>query len=129
MVWRVTSSRAFEQAARIVDGQRDQPVRCGLGVETPPPPPPPPRTVNVQATGQQVVNLLRGQWGSEPLQKYRITFADSMTLINTDVNTYDGLATVYTRKRTQKFLSVNVWADPTGPPSAVVVLVPFAKVQ
>jgi len=39
---------------------------------------------------------------------------DGMTLINTDLNKYDGLATVHTRKGTQKFLSVTVWADPTG---------------
>lgn len=37
-----------------------------------------------------------------------------MVLISTDLNRYDGLATVYTRKGTQKFLGVDVWADPTG---------------
>jgi hypothetical protein len=44
-----------------------------------------------------------------------ITIDDGgMTLINTALNKYDGLATVHTRKGTQKFLSVDVWADPTG---------------
>ena len=40
--------------------------------------------------------------------------ADDLTLINTSLNKYDGLATVHTRKGTQKFLEVTVWADPTG---------------
>lgn len=34
-------------------------------------------------------------------------------LINTDLNKYDGLATVHTRTGTQNFLAVNVTADPT----------------
>ncbi|UUO03603.1 hypothetical protein M4D79_11925 [Mycolicibacterium novocastrense] len=37
-----------------------------------------------------------------------------MTLINTGLNKYDGLATARTHEGTQKFLSVTVWADPTG---------------
>lgn len=82
--------------------------------EEPPPPPPPPPSVNVDATGRQVVDLLRGQWNSDTFQKYGVTFDDTMTLINTDLNKYDGLATAYTRQGTQKFLGVDVWADPTG---------------
>lgn len=35
-------------------------------------------------------------------------------LINTDLNKYDGLAAVHTRKGTQKFLELDVWADPSG---------------
>ncbi|MGH3551642.1 MAG: hypothetical protein ACRDT5_03395 [Mycobacterium sp.] len=89
-------------------------VVAGHWWETPPPPPPPPPTVDVQAVGKQVVDLLRDQWNSDPLNKYGITGDYGMTLINTDLNKYDGLATVHTRKGTQKFLSVNVWADPTG---------------
>jgi hypothetical protein len=82
---------------------------------TPPPPPPPPPTVNVQAVGKQVVGLLQGQWNRDPLNEYGITVdADGMTLINTGLNKYDGLTTVHTRSGTQKFLSVDVWADPTG---------------
>ena len=37
-----------------------------------------------------------------------------MTLINTDLNRYEGLAAVRTRKGNQKFRSVNVSAGPTG---------------
>ena len=75
----------------------------------------PPPTVDVPAVGKQVVGLLRDQWNtSDALREYGITVDDGMTLINTDLNKYDGLATVRTRKGTQKFLSVTVWADPTG---------------
>jgi hypothetical protein len=82
----------------------------------PPPPPPPPPTVNVAAVAKQVVDLLRTQMTTnEELSKYGITVDDGgLTLINTDLNKYDGLATVYTRKGTHKFVSVTVWADPTG---------------
>jgi hypothetical protein len=45
---------------------------------------------------------------------YGITVADDMMLINTSLNKYDALATVHTRKGTEKFLEVTVWADPTG---------------
>jgi hypothetical protein len=87
-------------------------VVAGHWWETPPPPPP---TVNVPATGHQVVGLLRQQWyTSDTLKEYGITVDDDMTLINTDLNKYDGLTTVHTRKGTQKYLSVTVWADPTG---------------
>jgi hypothetical protein len=89
-------------------------VVAGHWWQTPPPPPPPLPTVNVAAVGSQVVSLLRTQWNSGDLQDYGITVDDNMTLINTDLNKYDGLATVHTRNGTQKFLSVNVWADPTG---------------
>lgn len=83
--------------------------------ETPPPPPPPPPSVNVKAVGIQVVGLLRDQWSTtDSLKEHRITFDDEMTLINTGLNKYDGLATAHTRGGLQKFLSVTVWADPTG---------------
>ena len=81
--------------------------------ETPPPPPPPPPAVDVPAVAKQVVDLMRDQWNNDPLKEYGIS-VDDMTLINTDLNKYDGLATVRTRRGNQKFLSVNVWADPTG---------------
>jgi hypothetical protein len=90
-------------------------VVAGHWWETPPPPPPPTPTVDVQAVGKQVVGLLQDQWNRDPLNGYGITVdADGMTLINTGLNKYDGLTTVHTRKGTQKFLSVTVWADPTG---------------
>ena len=60
------------------------------------------------------MDLLRDQWNSDSLNKYGITVDDGMTLINTDLKKYDGLATVHARKGTQKYLTVNVWADPTG---------------
>lgn len=82
---------------------------------TPPPPPPPPSTVDVPAVGKEVIGLLRTQWSSDPFSEYGISFDDDgMTLINTGLNKYDGLETVHTRKGTPKFLSVTVWADPTG---------------
>jgi len=57
--------------------------------------PPPPPTVDVPAVGKQVVGLLRDQWNtSDALREYGITVDDGMTLINTDLNKYDGLATV-----------------------------------
>lgn len=89
-------------------------VVAGHWWEAPQPPPPPPPTIDVDAVGNQVVDLLRGQWNGEPLQEYGITVSDGITLINTDLNKYDGLATVQTRKGTQKFHGVEVWADPTG---------------
>ncbi|HWF28087.1 MAG TPA: hypothetical protein VG327_06880 [Mycobacterium sp.] len=42
------------------------------------------------------------------------TWPTTLTLINTDLNKYDGLATVHTRKGTQKFFEIIVLADPTG---------------
>jgi hypothetical protein len=92
-------------------------VICGrIGVAVAPPGPPPGTpTVDVQSVGKQVVGLLQDQWNRDPLNEYGITVdADGMTLINTGLNKYDGLTTVHTRKGTQKFLSVTVWADPTG---------------
>jgi hypothetical protein len=91
-------------------------VVAGHWWATPPPPPPPPPSVNVAAVAKQVVDLLRTQMTTnDALSKYGITVDDGgLTLINTDLNKYDGLATVHTRKGTQKFLSVTVWADPTG---------------
>ncbi|CAM3154580.1 hypothetical protein MYIN104542_20395 [Mycobacterium intermedium] len=64
---------------------------------------------------QQVVELLQNQMNTlDAFKDYGITVADDLTLINTGLNKYDGLATVHTRKGTQKYLSVTVWADPTG---------------
>jgi hypothetical protein len=76
---------------------------------------PPPPSVNVHAVGQQVVDLLRDQMKTnDALKDYGIRVGDDLTLINTDLNKYDGLVTVHTRKGTQKFLEVVVFADPTG---------------
>ena len=80
---------------------------------TPPPPPPPPPSINVQLVKGEVVGLLRNQFETgDAFKDYGITVADDLTLINTSLNKYDGL--VHTRKGTQKFVSVTVWADPTG---------------
>jgi hypothetical protein len=82
---------------------------------TTPPPPPPPPSVNVPVVKREVVDLLRSQLNTGDMFKgYGITVDDDLTLINTSLNKYDGLATVHTRKGTQKFVSVTVWADPTG---------------
>lgn len=82
---------------------------------TPPPPPPPPPSVDLPVVKQQVVGLLRNQMSTgDAYKNYGITVDDDLRLINTDLNKYDGLATVHTRKGTQKFLEVTVWADPTG---------------
>lgn len=72
-------------------------VVAGHWWETPAPPPPPPPTVNVKSVGDQVVGLLREQWNGENLQEYGIAVDDGLSLINTDLNKYDGLATVHTR--------------------------------
>ena len=75
----------------------------------------PPPSVNVHVVGQQVIELLRDQFKTgDAFKDYGITVADDMTLINTDLNKYNGLATVHTRKGTQKYLAVTVFADPTG---------------
>ena len=59
--------------------------------------------------------LLRNQFSTlDPFKDYGLTIEDDLTLINTGLNKYDGLATVHTRKGTQKYLTVTVWADPTG---------------
>jgi hypothetical protein len=82
---------------------------------TTPPPPPPPPSVNVPLVKRQVADLLRNQFNTlDAFKDYGITIEDDLTLINTSLNKYDGLATVHTRKGTQKFLTVTVWADPTG---------------
>lgn len=82
---------------------------------TPPPPPPPPPSVNIPQVKQEVVGLVRDQFNTaDEFKEFGLTVADDLTLINTDLNKYDGLATVHTRKGIQKFLSVTVWADPTG---------------
>ncbi|OCB42468.1 MULTISPECIES: hypothetical protein [Mycobacterium] len=63
----------------------------------------------------EVVGLLRDQFNTgDAFKQYGITVADDLTLINTDLNKYDGLVTVHTRKGTQKYLELTVWADPTG---------------
>jgi hypothetical protein len=81
----------------------------------PPPPPPPPPSVNVPEVKRQVVGLVRDRLNTDDaFKQYGITVADDLTLINIDLNKYDGLATVHTRKGTQKFLEVTVWADPSG---------------
>ena len=75
----------------------------------------PPPSVDVHALGLRVGDLLRDQLNSsDTFKDYGITVADDITLINTSLNKYDGLATVHTRKGTQKFLLVTVWANPTG---------------
>jgi hypothetical protein len=77
--------------------------------------PPPPPSVNVAALKDRVVDSLRNRLNTgDAFKDYGITVADDLTLINTDLNKYDGLATVHTRKGTEKFLEVTVWADPTG---------------
>lgn len=78
-------------------------------------PPPPAPSVNVPALKQQVISLLRDRLNTgDAFKDYGITVANDLTLINTDLNKYDGLATVHTRRGTEKFLEVIVWADPTG---------------
>lgn len=78
-------------------------------------PPPPPPSVDLPSVKAQVVSLLRNQLSTGDAYKdYGITVDDDLTLINTALNKYDGLATVHTRKGTQKYLEVDVWADPTG---------------
>lgn len=63
----------------------------------------------------QVLNLLRSTLSTgDAFKDYGVTTDDDLTLINTDLNKYDGVVTAHTRKGTQKFLEVNVWADPTG---------------
>ena len=82
---------------------------------TTPPPPPPPPSVNVPLVKREVVDLLRNQFSTlDAFKDYGLTIEDDLTLINTGLNKYDGLATVHTRKGTQKYLTVTVWADPTG---------------
>lgn len=82
---------------------------------TPPPPPPPPPSVNVSLLKGELIGLLRDQLSTgDAFRQYGITVADDLTLINTDLNKYDGLATVHTRKGTQKYLELTVFADPTG---------------
>jgi hypothetical protein len=90
-------------------------VVAGHWWTTPPPPPPPPPSVNVPLVKGEVVGLLRDQMKTnDALKDYGITVSDDLTLINTDLNKYDGLVTVHTRKGTQKFLEVIVFTDPTG---------------
>jgi hypothetical protein len=78
-------------------------------------PPPPPPSVNLAMLKEQVVDTLRTRLNTDDLFKdYGITVDADLVLINTDLNKYDGLATVHTRKGTQKFLAVVVTADATG---------------
>jgi hypothetical protein len=90
-------------------------VVAGHWWASPPPPPPPPPPVDVQGVGKQVTTLLQTQFDTaDGLKDYGLKVDDGMTLINTDLNKYNGLATVHTRKGTQVFLAIDVWADPTG---------------
>jgi hypothetical protein len=90
-------------------------VVAGHWWETPAPPPPPPPTTDVHAVAAQVVSLARTQLSTnEQTKDLGLTLGDDLQLINVDLNQYRGLLTVTTRKGTQKFLQVDVWADPTG---------------
>jgi hypothetical protein len=90
-------------------------VVAGHWWTSPPPPPPPPPTVDVQSVGYQVTDLLQTQFDTaEGLKDFGLKVDDNMTLINTDLNKYNGLASIHTRKGTQVFLAIDVWADPTG---------------
>jgi hypothetical protein len=83
--------------------------------ETPAPPSPPPPTTDVAGVADQVVTLARGQMATNDRTKdLGITLGDDLQLINIDLNQYRGLITATTRKGTQKFLQVDVVADPTG---------------
>jgi hypothetical protein len=78
-------------------------------------PPPPPPSVNIPTLKQQVLSLLRDTLKTGGAFKdYGITADDDLTLINTDLNKYDGLVSVHTRKGTQKYLEITAWADPAG---------------
>lgn len=78
-------------------------------------PPPPPPSVNLAMLKDQVVDSLRARLNTDDLFKdYGITVDADLILINTDLNKYEGLATVHTRKGTRRFLAVIVTADPTG---------------
>jgi hypothetical protein len=75
----------------------------------------PPRSVDVPALKQEVLSLLRNTLNTgDAFKDFGITADDDLTLINTDLNKYDGLVTVRTRKGTEKYLEVTAWADPTG---------------
>jgi hypothetical protein len=59
--------------------------------------PPPPPAVDLPSVKQQVVSLLRNQMSTgDEYKNYGITVDDDLTLINTDLNKYDGLATAHT---------------------------------
>ena len=75
----------------------------------------PPPSVNVPTLKQEVLSLLQDTLNTgDAFKDYGITADDDLTLINTDLNKYDGLVTVHTRKGTQKYLELTAWADPTG---------------
>lgn len=83
--------------------------------ETPPPPPPPPPTTNVAAVADQVTSLARTQLSTnEGTRELGLTLGDDLQLINVDLNQYRGLLTITTQRGTQKFVQVDVTADPTG---------------
>lgn len=103
---------------------------------TTPPPPPPPPSVDLAMLKYRVVDSLRDRLSTDDLFKdYGITVDADLVLINTDLNKYDGLATVHTRNGTQKFLAVNVTADPTGAmmyrmdPASASALIDAAKAE
>lgn len=80
--------------------------------ETPAAPPP---TTNVDAVAAQVLSLARTQLATnERTKDLALTLGDDLQLINVDLNQYRGLLTVTTRKGTQKYVQVDVTADPTG---------------
>jgi hypothetical protein len=90
-------------------------VVAGHWWTAPPPPPPPPPSVNLAMLKDRVVDMLRDRLKTDDVFKdYGITVDADLTLINTDLNKYDGVATVHTRKGTQKFLGVVVTADATS---------------
>lgn len=83
--------------------------------EDPLPPPPPPPTTNVDQVASQVVVLAREQIATNDRTKdFGITVDDELQLINVDLNQYRGLLTATTRRGTQKFVQVDVVADPSG---------------
>ncbi|OBB01676.1 hypothetical protein A5666_24150 [Mycolicibacterium fortuitum] len=80
--------------------------------ETPAAPPP---TTNVDAVAAQVLSLARTQLATnERTKDLALTLGDDLQLINVDLNQYRGLLTITTRKGTQKYVQVDVTADPTG---------------
>jgi hypothetical protein len=66
---------------------------------SPPPPPPPPQSVVIPVVKEQVVGMVRDQFNTtDEFKELGLTVVADLTLINTDLNKYDGLANVHTRK-------------------------------
>ncbi|MBI5339116.1 MAG: hypothetical protein HZB45_15680 [Mycolicibacterium rufum] len=76
----------------------------------------PPPTVHVAAVADQVTGLIRDQFATkEAFRDLKLSINDgAVTLINTDLNQYKGLAAVTTRRGATQYLEINVWADVTG---------------